>query len=334
MPTDQLEFGRFHEDELPRRLAAGHGALARDLAARLGPLTVGLPDGRAYTYVATDDSIEIRPGDEKTATKIELDPEVWLNLVQDLESGPGLLYSRRGKVRQGKGPVFLEWESGWRAMYHGRPIFDPADQASEGLLDRRGQPLDLSRKFDLDSDLDDMVHFMKQAGFVLIGEAFSPEEVADFWQASEDLYQQAHPDDKSSWWGKSSKGQTVLTRVLDGSGHPSLQGLEDEVRLTRLVQAVEPGLIPNFDGDDFISVLYKNPDMVEGLSDLPWHRDCGMGGHAIMCPTINLSIFLSEATEATGPLKALPGSHRGSVPFIDANATIDVEMSDMHPLRL
>ena len=37
-----------------------------------------------------------------------------------------------------------------------------------------------------------------------------------------------------------------------------------------------------------------------------------------MCPTINVSIFLSEANEATGPLKVLPGSHRGSVPAIDA----------------
>ena len=94
MPTDQLEFGRFHEDELPRRLAAGHGALARDLAARLGPLTVGLPDGRAYTYVATDDSIEIRPGDEKTATKIELDPEVWLNLVPRWLNGSVLTFGQ------------------------------------------------------------------------------------------------------------------------------------------------------------------------------------------------------------------------------------------------
>ena len=50
--------------------------------------------------------------------------------------------------------------------------------------------------------------------------------------------------------------------------------------------------------------------MKEGLSDLPWHRDCGMGGHASMCPTINLSIFISEANEATGPLKVLPGSLR------------------------
>lgn len=38
-----------------------------------------------------------------------------------------------------------------------------------------------------------------------------------------------------------------------------------------------------------------------------------------MCPTINVSIFLSEANDATGALKVLPGSHKGSVPFMEAN---------------
>ena len=320
MQSDPIEFERFHLEELPLRLASGNGALAHDLAARLGPLTLQLEDGRAFTYSANETSIEIQKGASSEATRIQFDHDCWLNLVRDLESGPGLLYSQRGQIKQGTGADFLEWESGWRAMYHGRPIFEPADRASDGLCDQEGQPLELERKFNLGSDLAEMAHFMKETGFVVIEKVFSPKEVALLWQASDDLKARARQGDQASWWGKSQSGEATLTRVLDGSVHQALSELYKEKRLTRLLEAVEPELVPNFAGNDFISVLYKNPDMVEGLSDLPWHRDCGMGGHATMCPTINLSIFLSEANEETGPLRFLAGSHRGSVPFMDPNA--------------
>ena len=36
--------------------------------------------------------------------------------------------------------------------------------------------------------------------------------------------------------------------------------------------------------NDGVTVLWKRPAVTEGLADLPWHRDCGMGGHALNCP--------------------------------------------------
>ena len=56
--------------------------------------------------------------------------------------------------------------------------------------------------------------------------------------------------------------------------------------------------------------------MSEGLGDLPWHRDCGMGGHALMCPTLIASVFLTPSTPETGELRMLPGSwQRGCGPM-------------------
>jgi ectoine hydroxylase-related dioxygenase (phytanoyl-CoA dioxygenase family) len=57
--------------------------------------------------------------------------------------------------------------------------------------------------------------------------------------------------------------------------------------------------------------------MVEGLADLPWHRDCGMGGHALNCPSVVLTICLTTGTPEDGELRFLPGSHRGGFPFVD-----------------
>jgi ectoine hydroxylase-related dioxygenase (phytanoyl-CoA dioxygenase family) len=66
-------------------------------------------------------------------------------------------------------------------------------------------------------------------------------------------------------------------------------------------------------------VLWKNPDMTEGLSDLPWHRDCGMGGHASMCPVIIATVCLTTGGPDAGELRVLPGSHDSSFHFIDGN---------------
>ena len=69
--------------------------------------------------------------------------------------------------------------------------------------------------------------------------------------------------------------------------------------------------------NDGVTVLWKRPDVKEGLADLPWHRDCGMGGHALNCPGLVMTICLTDGSEAAGELRALPGSHHMTHPTID-----------------
>jgi ectoine hydroxylase-related dioxygenase (phytanoyl-CoA dioxygenase family) len=52
--------------------------------------------------------------------------------------------------------------------------------------------------------------------------------------------------------------------------------------------------------------------VVEGLADLPWHRDCGLGGHPVLCPALNIGIQLDRADAENGQLHFLAGSHRSS----------------------
>jgi ectoine hydroxylase-related dioxygenase (phytanoyl-CoA dioxygenase family) len=59
-------------------------------------------------------------------------------------------------------------------------------------------------------------------------------------------------------------------------------------------------------------VVIKVPGSSGGLADLPWHRDCGMGGHSIKSPMLNVGIQLDAATADTGQLEMIPGSHRGT----------------------
>ena len=87
--SSQPDFDCFHRDELPVRLAAGNGALAHDLAQRLGSLAIQVPDGRSYTYAAIEGKVLVLPGSQDARTVIEMDLQSWANLVKDLETGPG-----------------------------------------------------------------------------------------------------------------------------------------------------------------------------------------------------------------------------------------------------
>ncbi len=60
------------------------------------------------------------------------------------------------------------------------------------------------------------------------------------------------------------------------------------------------------------SVVIKVPGAAGGLADLPFHRDCGMGGHPVRCPMLNVGIQLDPASAEAGQLLMIPGSHQGT----------------------
>jgi ectoine hydroxylase-related dioxygenase (phytanoyl-CoA dioxygenase family) len=310
-------FRQFHEVVLPQRLAAGNGALAYADAARMGPLAVRVGD-LAYTYEPVDGTVAVRRGDAAAATVVELGPESWAGLAADLDTAPGLLYGGRVEVRRGNPLRFVRWEPALRAMFHGRPIFDPA---SVDLRDRSGRPLDTSRAFAFDevsSHAEDARHFLATAGYILVRDVFDEQEVEAFLADARQVESEAREGDQESWWGKDEEGRTVLCRVLRGGSRPRLQALYEDARVNALVALAREDLSPKErEETDGVTVLWKRPGVKEGLSDLPWHRDCGMGGHALNCPSAVMTICLTDGSEAAGELRVLPGSHEASYPFID-----------------
>jgi len=316
VPFEPVDFDAFHRDELPRRLARGNGALAAADIPRIGSLAFRLTGGDAYSYVPRPDGIDVVPGDATAQTVIQLDHEWWQGIVHELETPPGLIYAGHVKCLRGDPMHFVRWEPRLRAMYNGRPVFDP--KAAE-LRARDGSVLDPSQAFALDADPEEMAHFLRTTGFLLVKRVFIPEEVATFREGAEKLRRAAQRGDKESWWGRNTRGQAVLCRVTSAGKLAVFGKLYQDPRLTRLMGLSDHELTPRAtNGVEGATVLFKNPDMCEGLSDLPWHRDCGMGGHAVMCPTVNLSIYLTPASRQGGELRMLPGSWTGSYGFYEA----------------
>ncbi len=68
----------------------------------------------------------------------------------------------------------------------------------------------------------------------------------------------------------------------------------------------------------------KPLDVVEGISDLPWHKDCALGRHSYQCCSMTVGISVTGADAASGELGVLAGSHRASIPAAGVHPRVDL----------
>jgi hypothetical protein len=62
-----------------------------------------------------------------------------------------------------------------------------------------------------------------------------------------------------------------------------------------------------------IEALVKPIGIVEGISDVPWHKDCSLGLHSFRCCGLTTGISVTGADATSGQLRVVPGSHRALV---------------------
>src|SRR5262245_13510208 len=123
------DFDALHRDELPARLATPSGAAAvRDLRG-VPSIAFRLPDGRAYRFVPGHAGIAIEPGDD-ASTVVELDLAAWRDFVAESATVAGLVYGGRVAFARGDYAALERWEPALRALFSGRPIFDPERDAA------------------------------------------------------------------------------------------------------------------------------------------------------------------------------------------------------------
>jgi hypothetical protein len=180
------------------------------------------------------------------------------------------------------------------------------------VVDAAGQPLDLSMTFTLDDPDDVIVDFLRRAGFIHLRGVFNPDEVAAMRAEVEAAVARARPDDRHSWW-TTVDGEEACNRVNYLNEQSTvIAGLSEDARLKRIGALGGPELRDAADRLDGHNVVIKVPGAETGLADLPWHRDCGMGGHPVKCPLLNVGIQLDAATAAAGQLHMIAGSHLGT----------------------
>lgn len=309
--TAENRFRDAHRSTLLERLDADGGRLAGRAAADLAPLALRLPGGEAWSYLPRDRGLEIVAG-EHAPTIVQLDADAWLGLWNATESVFGLVLGGRAELVAGEAADFAAWEPALRVLYEELPPYD----LQAPLLGRDGEEVDPTETFHPDDDPERMAAFLHVTGYILVHEVFPKREIEALAEGAAALRAAARDGDEMSWWCTHEDGRRICSRVLDGGTDPRFKALPSDPRVLRIVALSEFALEPT--PTEGISILFKQSRMVfDGKADQPWHRDCGLGGHALMCPLMNGSLFLNAATRESGELRFLPGSWRTAGCLLD-----------------
>lgn len=295
-------FARFLPDAL-----ALHGSLAaRGVAVKRLPdlgLQVG---GRAVTLTAGDDTLRLQSGAGQADVIAEMTEDALSDVLQDRQSTMGLAMTSRVHVTRGSLNDWISWEPALRALIDGRPVHEPGDVT---LVDDSGQPLDLDRRFRIDDDPAEMAQFIAQAGFLHLTGVFDPDEMAVIEADIDDAIASARDGDPEFWWCTLDDGQEVAVRSLHfHERSAAARSAIGDPRLAWLTELTGDGhqLPTSCEG------LVKPLGVVNGLSDLPWHKDCGQGLHSYMCNSLTVGISVTGADRVSGALGVIPGSHRAN----------------------
>ena len=315
-----LKRDEIFDDVLPGAAAVNGALAARGIASSRAKSLAFTVDGRSVTVGTDGERIVLEQGSENARVEAELASDALSDLVQDVKSAMGLAMESRVTIRGGGIPDWICWEPIFRALFDGRPVHEPG---SIDFRDQDGQPLDLSRSFALDDDREEVAHFMREAGFLHVRSVFTPEEMAEVEEDLDGALGEARQDDGASWWATDEEGHEQAVRVMNFHRHSvALQKLLSDDRLQWLARLTGDG----HDGSKMgAEGLVKPLRIARGLSDLPWHKDCGQGSHSYFCNSMTVGISVTGAGRANGALGVVPGSHRANIQTARLDPKIDLE---------
>jgi hypothetical protein len=287
----------------------GHeaGTTARTLG--LTPLTLDI-EGEMFTLFPQDHAMELRGGGGELV--VAIDQRGLSDLVEDAASTFGLEMTGRAEVLHGRVDAFVEWEPVLRFLLDGRPVYEPG---TVGFRDRRGDLLDLHRSFSLDDDPLEIGHFLAEAGYLHLEGVFNEAEMSAVSEELDSAIASARRDDGASWWAQTTEGEWYPARIL---------GFNQKSQALRTLLSYERmAAIGTFTDDQFVQRdpnvgdsaegLLKKVGVVEGISDVSWHKDCAMGGHSRRCCGLTVGISVTGAGRENGELGVVAGSHRANV---------------------
>lgn len=284
------------------------GTTARKLG--LAPLTLDV-EGETFTLWPQDHGLELRTSGADELV-VAMDQRGLSDLVEDAASTFGLEMTGRAEVRRGTVDAFVDWEPVLRFLLDGRPVYEPG---TVDLRDRRGDPLDLDQSFSLDDDPLEIGHFLAAAGYLHLENVFSEAEMSAVSEELDSAIASARRDDGASWWAQTADGESYPSRILGfNQKSQALRSLLCSERMATIGTFTEDRFVqrdPNL--GDSAEGLLKKVGVVEGISDVSWHKDCAMGGHSRRCCGLTVGLSVTGAGPENGELGVVAGSHRANV---------------------
>jgi hypothetical protein len=306
----------FMERIVPDLLVRNGAVASRAMrASGLDSIVIAV-DGSDHTWALdADGALAVVPGDHGRA-RADLSSEWFSDLVANVRSAVAVLVSAEPVMTRGNISHLIAWETVLRALCDGRPAYEP------GLIDfvdSSGAPLDLGRAFTATDDPADMAQFLSQAGFMLLRGVFDTKELSVINSRIDALRAAATPEDNASWWGRvgGPDGEHLCVRVND---------LPQDALGVSMLDRFGP-IVAMTDSKhefDHIDVLIKPIDVTEGISDLPWHKDCSLGLHSYQCYQVIFGLSVTASGPDNGQLGVVAGSHRVNIDQFGLSDDIDL----------
>jgi hypothetical protein len=315
-PVSPVEPAAFFRDRLPEAAEASAEQLAP--AVRwfgLKPLVIGC-DGGSWVLSASAGGgaragaaprltvRRTRAGDPPIS--LELTREQLTDLVHDLASP--MAWFSSGTLRAGV-PIqrLLDWWVLIRAALDGVAPYVPG-----GDLDRDIRAAeDLRRTFRPDDPPAEMRAFLERAGYLHVSGVFDRDEMAAVSADMDAAAPGYRRGDGRSWWAETADGGERLVRMLRFDDvSPAVSELLDDDRLQRIGRLTGDGHSLAAYGGVSVEALVKPMGVVQGISDLPWHKDCSFGRHSYDCCSLTVGVSVTGADARSGQLRTLAGSHR------------------------
>ena len=311
-----IDIGTFIDETLPSLLES-RGADAGRAVTRLGlpPLSLDV-EGEQFTLTPDNERLVLHRGLTGSVV-VALDGDSWSELVNDAVSNFGLVMAGRVDIRSGSSDGFVDWEPALRCLLDGYSVYEPGTIA---FTNRDGSSLNLEQSFVLDDEPAELGHFLAQAGFLHLKGVFSRIEMEAVSHDLDRAIAEAGPDDGASWWAQTEAGESYPARILGFNlKSPALREVLHSDRFAAIGTFTDDLFVQRDpDVGDSAEGLLKKIQVVEGISDVSWHKDCAMGGHSRHCCGLVVGISVTGAGRENGELGVVPGSHRANVSHLGA----------------
>ncbi len=291
-------------DSIARALEAAADLLRPALRYAKHPLTVDVA-GDTWHLASDGSSVALFDGAASEGLRLRLTADELADLWCD-QTSPMAWLSSGALELDGRFEHLLDW---WVLL---RAAIDQRAPHATGAIDFSGT--DLGQSFTLDDSDDDIRGFLATAGFVHIRGVYGTDEmdaVSADMDAAAPIYEQG---DGRSWWARTSDGVDRLVRMQGADTVcPSIGRLVGDGRLARIGAIPDSGHEWGTRIGNRVEALFKPIGVVEGISDVPWHKDCSLGRHSYECYSLTVGISVTGADATSGQLRVVAGSHRALV---------------------
>ena len=315
------------EETIPAALAASADRLGPAWRPDLAPLVIDVEGERRL--LSLEGGVPLLEPVTRSIDRavLHLTTQQLADLVVDQCTPISWLADGSLRIDGGGLALVLDWWLILRAALDGTV---PHTAGAIDFVDLDGRPLDLHRSFTLDDPIEERAHFLHQAGFLHLRGVFDESEMA---AVSVDMDREAPgytKGDGRSWWAVLADGSDALVRMqaFDLRSEATARVIEDE-RLTEIGDLTGDGHhLPT--GRGRCEGLFKPLGVRQGISDIPWHKDCSLGRHSFDCCSLTVGVSVTGADADSGQLRVVAGSNRALMwPAPSVQPDLDLPIIDL-----